>query len=136
LAKALGKRVKPSALPVAEDTPYEITPFWDVGGTGRAWLDFQNDVTVKDIKQAVQESFRSVEHMKRYTTQGMATDQGKNSNTAALAVLADATWSRHTGNGHDHLPSALCASRPGRPWRRWTWQRLCARAAFDLSPDQ
>ena len=57
----------------------------------KSWLDFQNDVTVKDIKQAVQENFRSVEHMKRYTTQGMATDQGKNSNTAALAVLADAT---------------------------------------------
>ena len=46
---------------------------------------------VKDIKLAAQENFRSVEHMKRYTTQGMATDQGKNSNVAALAVLADAT---------------------------------------------
>ena len=45
----------------------------------------------KDIKQAAQENFRSVEHMKRYTTQGMATDQGKNSNVAALALLADAT---------------------------------------------
>ena len=60
-------------------------------GKGRAWLDFQNDVTVKDVKQAATENFRSVEHMKRYTTQGMATDQGKNSNVAALAVLADAT---------------------------------------------
>ena len=62
-----------------------------VPGKGRAWLDFQNDVTVKDVKQAARENFRSVEHMKRYTTQGMATDQGKNSNVAALAVLADAT---------------------------------------------
>ena len=60
-------------------------------GKGRAWLDFQNDVTVKDVKQSATENFRSVEHMKRYTTQGMATDQGKNSNVAALAVLADAT---------------------------------------------
>ena len=66
-------------------------PLWAVPGKGRAWLDFQNDVTVKDIKQAVVENFRSVEHMKRYTTQGMATDQGKNSNVQALAVLADAT---------------------------------------------
>ena len=46
---------------------------------------------MKDIKQAAAENFKSVEHMKRYTTQGMATDQGKNSNVAALAVLADAT---------------------------------------------
>jgi methylglutamate dehydrogenase subunit C len=48
-------------------------------------------VTVKDVHLAAQENFRSVEHMKRYTTQGMATDQGKNSNVAALAILADTT---------------------------------------------
>ena len=61
-----------------------------VEGKGRAWLDYQNDVTVKDIQQSVQENFKSVEHMKRYTTQGMAIDQGKNSNVASLAILADA----------------------------------------------
>ena len=60
-------------------------------GRGRAWLDFQNDVTVKDVELAARENFRSVEHMKRYTTQGMAPDQGKNSNVGALAVLAEAT---------------------------------------------
>ena len=90
-AKYLGKRPKAFDLPLAEDAPYEIEPFWDVGGKGRAWLDFQNDVTTKEVRQAAQENFRSVEHMKRYTTQGMATDQGKNSNVTALAVLADAT---------------------------------------------
>ena len=78
-------------VPMAEDSTYDIAPLWAVPGTGRAWLDFQNDVTVKDVKQAATENFRSVEHMKRYTTQGMATDQGKNSNVGALAVLADAT---------------------------------------------
>ena len=57
----------------------------------QAWVDLQNDVTVKDIKQAAVESYSSVEHMKRYTTQGMAPDQGKNSNVQALAVLADVT---------------------------------------------
>jgi sarcosine oxidase subunit alpha len=62
-----------------------------VEGKGRKWLDFQNDVTVRDVRQAAQENFRSVEHMKRYTTQGMATDQGRNSNVVALAILADAT---------------------------------------------
>ncbi|WP_300056082.1 sarcosine oxidase subunit alpha family protein [uncultured Roseobacter sp.] len=79
------------AVPTAEDDPYRLAPLWAVPGKGRAWLDFQNDVTVKDIKQAATENFSSVEHMKRYTTQGMATDQGKNSNVAALAVLAGAT---------------------------------------------
>ncbi len=84
------KALKTTA-PLAEDAPYQISPLWAVPGKGRAWLDFQNDVTVKDVKQAATENFRSVEHMKRYTTQGMATDQGKNSNVAALAILADAT---------------------------------------------
>ena len=55
-----------------------VTPFWQVAGAkGRAWLDLQNDVTVKDVALAARENFRSVEHMKRYTTLGMATDQGK-----------------------------------------------------------
>ena len=88
---ALGVKTPDTPLPQAEDAPYALSPLWAVAGKGRAWLDFQNDVTVKDVKQAATENFRSVEHMKRYTTQGMATDQGKNSNVAALAVLADAT---------------------------------------------
>ncbi|ATX65418.1 sarcosine oxidase subunit alpha family protein [Roseinatronobacter bogoriensis] len=78
-------------LPQAEDAPVNITPFWHVGGTKRAWLDFQNDVTVKDVKLAHQENFRSVEHLKRYTTLGMATDQGKTSNMGGLAVMAELT---------------------------------------------
>ncbi|WP_372609654.1 sarcosine oxidase subunit alpha family protein [Aquicoccus sp.] len=78
-------------IPRAEDGAYDITPLWSVPGKGRAWLDFQNDVTVKDVNLAAREAYRSVEHMKRYTTQGMAPDQGKNSNVNALAVLADAT---------------------------------------------
>ncbi|MFW8634378.1 sarcosine oxidase subunit alpha family protein [Cribrihabitans pelagius] len=89
--EALGRHSPAADLLEAEDDPYRITPLWAVPGRGRAWLDFQNDVTVKDVKQAAAENFRSVEHMKRYTTQGMATDQGKISNVSALAVLADAT---------------------------------------------
>ena len=79
------------AVPKAEGLPYKLTPLWQVDGKGRAWLDYANDVTTKDVKLAAQEGFRSVEHMKRYTTQGMAPDQGKNSNIGALAVLADST---------------------------------------------
>ncbi len=92
---ALGLTAPEVAVPEAEDTPGGLTPLWQVptakGLWSRAWLDFANDVTVKDVALSAQEGFRSVEHMKRYTTQGMAPDQGRNSNVAALAVLADVT---------------------------------------------
>jgi sarcosine oxidase, subunit alpha len=56
----------------------------------KAFVDFQNDVTAKDIKLAVREGFRSIEHIKRYTTNGMATDQGKTSNLNGLQIAATA----------------------------------------------
>ena len=54
----------------------------------KAFIDFQNDVTAADIKLAVREGYQSVEHVKRYTTNGMATDQGKTSNINALGVIS------------------------------------------------
>lgn len=54
----------------------------------KAFVDFQNDVTEKDISLAVQEGFKSIEHVKRYTTNGMATDQGKTSNLNALEIAS------------------------------------------------
>jgi len=54
-----------------------------------AFVDFQNDVTAKDIRQAVREGMRSIEHVKRFTTTGMATDQGKTSNLHGLAIAAE-----------------------------------------------
>ena len=59
--------------------------------TGRQWVDFQHDVTAADIELAVRENYVSVEHMKRYTTAGMAVDQGKTSNLGALSLLAQLT---------------------------------------------
>ncbi|MEM6372512.1 MAG: sarcosine oxidase subunit alpha family protein [Pseudomonadota bacterium] len=56
----------------------------------KALLDYQNDVKVSDVQLAAQEGFESVEHAKRYTTLGMATDQGKLSNINGLAILSDA----------------------------------------------
>ena len=56
----------------------------------KMWLDYQNDVKVSDVQLAAREGYSSVEHTKRYTTLGMATDQGKLSNINGLAVLADA----------------------------------------------
>ncbi len=87
----LGRKAPKAKLPRAEDAPYEPAALWQVEAKGRAWLDFANDVTTKDVRLAAQEGYASVELMKRYTTQGMAPDQGKSSNMAALAVLAEAT---------------------------------------------
>ena len=53
------------------------------------FVDFQNDVTAADVRLAAREGYESVEHTKRYTTMGMATDQGKTSNINGLALLAD-----------------------------------------------
>lgn len=67
------------------DLPGELNP-----DTAKAFVDQQNDVTAKDIRLAVREGFRSIEHIKRYTTNGMATDQGKTSNINGLAIAAEA----------------------------------------------
>ncbi len=55
----------------------------------KAWVDFQNDVTVGDVQIAARENFRSVEHLKRYTTLGMASDQGKTSNVTGIHILSN-----------------------------------------------
>ncbi len=59
--------------------------------TTTQWVDYVHDVTVSDLELSVRENFVSVEHMKRYTTTGMAVDQGKTSNLNALSVLARLT---------------------------------------------
>ena len=66
-------------------TPHARNP-----GFVKAFVDFQNDVTAKDVKLAVREGFESIEHVKRYTTSGMATDQGKTSNMNTLGIVSDA----------------------------------------------
>ncbi len=79
-------------VPRAEDGGFGIEPFWHVEKSrGVAFVDAQNDVTAKDIAIAHREGFRSVEHLKRYTTLGMATDQGKTSNVTGLAIMAALT---------------------------------------------
>ena len=90
--KSLGFTASRAQAPKAKDEDFAIKQYWHVtGGKGRAWVDLQNDVTAKDIKQSQREGFKSVEHLKRYTTLGMATDQGKTSNILGLAVMAEAT---------------------------------------------
>ena len=87
----IGIAAAADTLPEAEDAPVRVTPLWHVPGKKRAWLDQQNDVTVKDVKLAHQENFRAVEHLKRYTTLGMAGDQGRTSNVLGLAIMAELT---------------------------------------------
>jgi sarcosine oxidase subunit alpha len=84
----------PSAPPACEtaEPPYAVEPAWPKPGSkGRQWIDFQNDVTLKDVALAARENYSSVEHLKRYTTLGMASDQGKTSNLNGHAALAAAT---------------------------------------------
>ena len=96
---------RPPATPAARPTPQAHAVTADRTGSGvtlkelptdrnpataKAFIDFQNDVTAKDIRLAVREGMRSIEHVKRYTTNGMATDQGKMSNVNGLMIAADA----------------------------------------------
>jgi sarcosine oxidase subunit alpha len=74
------------------DESAAVTPLWQIPDSlGKAFVDFQNDVTVADIALAAREGFTAVEHLKRYTTLGMATDQGKTSNVIGLAMMAALT---------------------------------------------
>ncbi len=88
-AAEAGFAVAAGEPPQAVDQPWSIRPAWRVHGRGKALVDLQNDVTDKDIELAAREGYRSVEHLKRYTTLGMATDQGKLSNVNGLGILAE-----------------------------------------------
>jgi glycine cleavage system aminomethyltransferase T/NADPH-dependent 2,4-dienoyl-CoA reductase/sulfur reductase-like enzyme len=66
-------------------------PVFEIRAKGaKAFVDLQHDVTAEDVRLAHREGFRSVEHLKRYTTLGMATDQGKTANVPGMAIMADA----------------------------------------------
>ena len=66
-----------------------LLPSDKILGKTKPFVDYQNDATAKDIKLALREGFRSIEHVKRYTTTGMGTDQGKLGNMHALGIIAD-----------------------------------------------
>ncbi|MDF2621504.1 MAG: sarcosine oxidase, alpha subunit family [Xanthobacteraceae bacterium] len=91
-AEALGFPVPPLDVPHTSEESTALQPFWHVADSkGAAFVDLQNDVTAKDVGIAHREGFRSVEHLKRYTTLGMATDQGRTSNVTGLAIMAELT---------------------------------------------
>ena len=79
-------------IPACRDEAFAIAPLWWVTEShGKAFIDYQNDATAKDLPLAAREGYNDVELAKRYTTTGMATDQGKLGNINAIAILAEAT---------------------------------------------
>jgi len=90
IMKDAGITSSPSPMPIVDsEEQFAISAFWQVeSGKGRAWVDLQNDVTSKDLMIAHRDGFQAVEHAKRYTTLGMATDQGKTSGVLGLAIMA------------------------------------------------
>ena len=94
-AAAAGATGSPFTFRVEGEAPFSGIPLRELPtdrdpARAKAFIDFQNDVTAKDIRLAVREGFRSIEHVKRYTTNGMATDQGKTSNINGLMIASDA----------------------------------------------
>ena len=88
------------------------------------FVDFQNDVTAADIALAAREGYRSVEHLKRYTTTGMGTDQGKTSNVNALAILSETL-------GADIAATGTTTFRP--PYAPATFGALAGRDVGELA---
>jgi methylglutamate dehydrogenase subunit C len=92
VARDLDHAVSASETPRCSDDATSVVPLWHVGAhRTKAFVDFQNDVTDSDIELAAREGFTSIEHLKRYTTLGMATDQGKTSQLNGHALLAATT---------------------------------------------
>ena len=94
LSKKITKKENKIAIPsVLEKKSSVHDKFWCVplpkGVNYKRFLDFQNDVAVTDVQLALREGYRSIEHVKRYTTLGMATDQGKTSNLNGLQLVSD-----------------------------------------------
>ncbi|KAA8613109.1 sarcosine oxidase subunit alpha family protein [Salipiger aestuarii] len=96
-ARRLGIKAADAAAPPAQTTDESsLMPVWIMPAKARAdlrmkaFLDYQNDVKVSDVQLAAREGYESVEHTKRYTTLGMASDQGKLSNINGLGILSDA----------------------------------------------
>ncbi len=120
------KALAPSASAEAERA---LLPVWTMpAGAGpdlkaKMFLDFQNDVKVTDVELAAREGFESVEHAKRYTTLGMATDQGKLSNINGLAVLAAA-------RGAGIAETGTTTFRP--PWTPLSLGAIAGEAAGEL----
>ncbi len=105
-ATAAGFSAEGPQAPQAQKETYGLEPLWQVKeAKHKAFVDYQNDVAASDIALAEREGYRSIEHVKRYTTLGMATDQGKTANVNGLAILAELT-------GKSIPETGITAARP------------------------
>ena len=113
-----------------------MTPLWHVAGSKqKAFVDLQNDVTADDIAVAEREGFRSVEHLKRYTTLGMATDQGRTANVNGIAIMAALTGRSIAASGTTtfrppYTPVAIGALAGHHRGRHFRPARLTPRHAW------
>jgi len=92
-ARALGRDAEPVAMPAPGGWSDPIRPLYEIKVPGKklkSFVDLQNDVTADDVRLAGREGYVSVEHLKRYTTLGMGTDQGKMGNIIGMALMAEA----------------------------------------------
>ena len=104
-----------STVPPCRDEAFAITPLWWVKESqGKAFVDYQNDATADDLLLAAREGYTAVELAKRYTTTGMATDQGKLGNVNAIAILAEANRQIDRAGRHDDVPAFLYPGRVRR----------------------
>ena len=76
-----------------------LLPSDKILGKTKSFVDYQNDATANDIKLALREGFRSIEHVKRYTTTGMGTDQGKLGNMHALGIISETAGNKMGEHG-------------------------------------
>ena len=103
------------AQSVTTGTPLEPV----LGSAKRQWIDDQHDVTLKDVELAARENSISVEHLKRYTTLGMASGQGKTSNVAGPSAMARLQGKPIPDGWHHNLPPRSLSATHG--CRRCTW---------------
>ncbi len=92
VSKLLGKKIQNFSFPVPGGWKKALKPIYEIkckNQKTKSFIDFQHDVTTSDIRLAHQEGFISVEHLKRYTTLGMANDQGKIGNIIGIALMAE-----------------------------------------------
>ena len=122
VGEALARGEPPPAAPVGGGGGAGVVaPVPDV--RGKQFIDLQNDVSATDVALAARENYRSVEHLKRYTTTGMGTDQGKTSNINALLLLG-----AHTGQA----PAQVGTTRFRPPFAPVTLGALAGRRAGRL----
>jgi heterotetrameric sarcosine oxidase alpha subunit len=148
-ASACGFTAPTAQGPTTTEESTDASAAWLVEkGRGKAFVDFQNDVTVSDVKLAVSEGFRVPEQLKRYTTLGMATDQGKTGNLNGAAVLASVTgrWLGAVGTTTfrpPYVPVAIAAFaghhrgkdfRPTRLAPSHTWAEEQSAAFVETGP--